>query len=90
MKSYRIASDYPVDVKPNEKGSERRYTNTQKGKASHKELLTQFRSKPTPRTIHSDGFLCVSEFAETAYSCPSCGFQGIFKRSDCIRCGTKL
>jgi hypothetical protein len=90
MKSFRIATDSPVEVSPNEVGTERRLTNTHKGRVSHKDLLTEFRKKSAPRTIHSDGFLCVSEFAETAYSCPECGFQGIFKRPDCIRCGAKV
>ena len=90
MKTYTIASDTPVDAKPNEAGSERRFTNTHKGKVSHKELLTKFREKSYSRVVHSDGFLSISEFAEAAYSCSNCGFQGVFKREDCIRCGAKV
>jgi hypothetical protein len=88
--NYRIASDTPVDVKPNEVGSERRMTRTQKGVFSHKELLTEFRKKETPRMIHSDGFLALSGLdIEPAYVC-ECGFSGLFKRDSCIRCGKAL
>ena len=90
MKAYAIASDYPVEARPNEAGAERKRTKTGKGTFTHKELLDEFRKKPATRTIHSDGFLSISEFAEAAYSCGSCGFQGVFKRSDCIRCGARV
>ena len=90
MKSYRIASDYPVEVKPFEGGAERRFTSTQRGTFSHRELLNRFREKQYARTIHSDGFLSIGEFAEAAYECPRCGFQGVFKREDCFRCGQTL
>ena len=89
MKTYRVASDTPVDARPFEGGAESTYTKTSKGVVSHKALLNEFRKKPSVRTVHSDGFLSISEFAEAAYMC-ECGFQGVFKRDDCIRCGAKL
>jgi len=90
VKSYRIASDTPVDPKPNESGAEGRYTNTQRGAVSHKALLGEFRKRPVPREIHSDGFLALSSLGiETAYEC-GCGFTGIFKSEKCVRCGEIL
>ena len=90
MKTYNIASDYPVDAKPNESGAENQFVKTSKGTVSHKDLLGEFRKKPTPRVIHSDGFLAMSGLdIAIAYEC-ECGFMGIFKANKCIRCGTNL
>lgn len=89
MANYLIASDTPVEMRPNEAGAERRFTPTGRGVVSHKDLLTRFREKTYAKHIYSDGFMSTS-ISEAAYECPRCGFEGVFSRSDCFRCGQNL
>jgi hypothetical protein len=66
---------------------DRRTVRTQKfGTLTHRQFQQYLTESRKSYVLHSDGFLSLSHIRASAYTCKSCGFNGVFNAKRCARC----